>query len=98
MRRVFGPRTVVEAAFLVAIPVVTVAIGYRTWTIIAASLVGDLLIIVLELTILREGRRAPARLSGIRLPARNAAVARPEPEPQPVETIESVESVVVHRP
>jgi hypothetical protein len=99
MRRVFGPRTVVEAAFLVAVPVVAAAIGSGMWTIIAASAVAYLLIFVLEATLWREGRKAPS-LPGLRLPARNVVVKRPEPEPQapPADTVESVESVVVHRP
>src|SRR6266852_5922505 len=99
MRRVFGPRTVVEAAFLVAVPVVAAAIGSGMWTIIAASAVAYLLIFVLEATLWREGRTVPS-LPGLRLPARNVVVTRPEPEPQArsVDAVESVESVVVHRP
>jgi outer membrane biosynthesis protein TonB len=89
MRRVFGPRTVVEAAFLIAVPVVAAALGFSTWTIIAASAVAYLLIFVLEATLWREGTPAPG-LSRLRLPARNvrvkppAAPAEPEPEPEVV--------------
>lgn len=96
MRRVFGPRTVVEAAFLVAVPVVAAAIGSGMWTIIAASAVAYLLIFVLEATLWREGRTAPS-LPGLRLPARNVVVTRLEPEPQ-AQPVDTVESVVVHRP
>jgi hypothetical protein len=96
MRRVFGPRTVVEAAFLVAVPVVAAAIGSGMWTIIAASAVAYLLIFVLEATLWREGRTAPS-LPGLRLPARNVVIKQPVPEPQP-EPVGTVESVVVHRP
>src|SRR5216684_2930651 len=96
MRRVFGPRTVVEAAFLVAVPVVAAAIGSGMWTIIAASAVAYLLIFVLEATLWREGRTAPS-LPGLRPPARNLVVTRPEAEPQ-AQPVDTVESVVVQRP
>ncbi len=84
MRRVFGPRTAVEAAFIVAVPVIAAALGARTWTIIAASAVAYLIIVVLEATLWREGASAPKR-SRIRIPSRTVLVKRPEeatsPEP-----------------
>src|SRR5882672_1552772 len=87
MRRVFGPRTVVEAAFLVAVPVVAAALSAGMWTIIAASAVAYLLIFVLEATLWREGARAPGR-SRIRIPSRTKRVEQPKPspaaEPEPV--------------
>ncbi len=95
MRRVFGPRTVVEAAFLVSVPVVAAAIGSGTSSIIAASGAGYLVVLVLEATLLREGRAAPAALSRLRLPSRNVVVKRPEPEPV---APAPVESVLVHQP
>jgi hypothetical protein len=55
MRRVFGPRTIVEAAFLVAVPVIALAIGFGKWTIIGASAVAYLFVLGLEATIWREG-------------------------------------------
>jgi hypothetical protein len=97
MRRVFGPRTVVEAAFLVAVPVVAAALGSGMWTIIAASAVAYLLIFVLEATLWREGRPTPAALSRLRLPSRNVVVKRAEPEPAVPPPAEAVETVV-HRP
>lgn len=78
MRRVFGPRTAVEAAFLVAVPVVAAALGAGMWTIIAASAVAYLLIFVLEATLWREGAREPGS-SRIRIPSRTALVKSPEP-------------------
>jgi hypothetical protein len=98
MRRVFGPRTVVEAAFLVAVPVVAAALGSGMWTIIAASAVAYLLIFVLEATLWREGRPTPAALSRLRLPSRNVVVKRAEPEPAVPPPVEPAETVVVHRP
>jgi outer membrane biosynthesis protein TonB len=81
MRRVFGPRTVVEAAFLVAVPVAAAALGARMWTIIAASAVAYLLIFVLEATLWRESAPAsgPSRL---RFPSRAVAAGGP-PSPPP---------------
>lgn len=78
MRRVFGPRTAVEAAFLVAVPVVAAALGAGMWTIIAASAVAYLLIFVLEATLWREGAREPGS-SRIRIPSRTALVKSREP-------------------
>ncbi len=95
MRRVFGPRTVVEAAFLVSVPAVAAAIGSEWTTIVAASGAGYLVVLLLEATLLREGRAAPAALSRLRLPLRNVVVKRPEPEPV---APAPVESVLVHQP
>jgi hypothetical protein len=96
MRRVFGPRTVVEAAFLIAVPVTAAAVGLGTWTIIAASAVAYLLIFLLEATLWREGSPAPG-LSRLRMPSRNVRVQRaepplaePEPEPEAVVAVEPV--------
>ena len=82
MRRVFGPRTAVEAAFLVAVPVVAAALGAGMWTIIAASAVAYLLIFVLEATLWREGAREPGS-SRSRIPSRTALVKSPEPAQLP---------------
>jgi hypothetical protein len=74
MRRVFGPRTVVEAAFLVAVPIVTAALSSGGWqTIVAASAVGYLIIVLVEATL---GRRTTPGRSRIRIPARSALVKR----------------------
>ena len=57
MRRVFGPRSVVEAVFLVAVPVLALAIGYGRWAIVGASGVGYLLVLFVEVMLSRESRR-----------------------------------------
>ena len=80
MRRVFGPRTVVEAAFLVAVPVTAAALGAGMWTIIAASAVAYLLIFVLEATLWREGGPVPGR-SRMRITPHTVNVRRPEAPP-----------------
>ena len=76
MRRVFGPRTAVEAVFLVMVPVVALVVGYQESTIIAASAVGYLLVLVVEVTLWREG--APL-LEAVR--SRRAARAAHKPAP-----------------
>src|SRR4051794_35642938 len=84
MRRVFGPRTFVEAAFVVAVPFTAAVLGSGAWTIIAASAVGYLLIFVVEALISRG--EAPRSLGRVRLPSRGRrvpkapAAAAPEPE------------------
>jgi hypothetical protein len=98
MRRVFGPRTVVEAAFLVAVPVVAAALGAGMWTIIAASAVGYLAIVLLEATLGRgrEGALARGR-SRIRIPSRTALVRRPGRTPSPTPVAPPAESSAVER-
>ena len=98
MRRVFGPRTVVEAAFVVAVPVVALVAGLGSATIIAASAVGYLLVLVVEVTLWREGmpslRRKPAAAAAepqaeepvekvvVRPSAAEPAAPEPQPEPE----------------
>src|SRR4051795_11063608 len=100
MRRVFGPRTFVEAAFVVAVPFTAAVLGSGAWTIIAASAVGYLLIFVVEALISRG--EAPRILGRVRLPSRSRRVpkaptaAAPEPPvttpsppaPEPVAPVE----------
>jgi hypothetical protein len=89
MRRVFGPRTAFEAAFLVAVPVVALAVGLSRSGIVAAAAVGYLLVVLLEALLWREvspltvfkRRRAGAPTE--RAPA-------PEVRPQPVAPAEPV--------
>src|SRR2546430_8048435 len=61
MPRLFGPRTAVEAAFIVAVPIsVGFGFGASRWTIVAAAGVAYLLIVLVEAFIWYEGKRAPA--------------------------------------
>jgi outer membrane biosynthesis protein TonB len=95
VRRVFGPRTVFEAAFLVAVPVVALAAGFGAYAIVGASAVAYLIVLLVEALLWRErpsGGRPTARFQ---LPKRKptapapvqpvAGVAEPEPavEPEP---------------
>ncbi|HUJ93047.1 MAG TPA: hypothetical protein VLW05_10130 [Gaiellaceae bacterium] len=76
MRRVFGPRTIVEAAFLVAVPVVALVAGLSAYAIVAASAVAYLLVLAVEAIIWREGA------AGSRKRAKAEAQA-PAPEAKP---------------
>jgi hypothetical protein len=78
MRRAFGPRTAFEAAFLVAVPVVALAVGLGPYAIVAASAVGYLLILVLEAMLWRTGSKLPKPRPG---PASSPQA------PQPVEAV-----------
>lgn len=88
MWRVFGPRTVVEAAFLVAVPVVALLVGLGTYEIIAASALGYLLVLVVEATLWREGAPLLQRLRS----ARAARAAERAPAPAPAAELEAVVS------
>jgi hypothetical protein len=89
VRRVFGPRTVVEAVFLVAVPVVALALGFSAWPIIGASAVGYLIVLVVEGVLWRQERTPrPAPVAKAAQPAapppqEPAHVSEPEPEPRP---------------
>jgi hypothetical protein len=74
MRRVFGPRTIVEAAFLIAVPVIALVAGLSWPGIIGASAVAYFLVLVLEATIWREGTGAASKAA--REPAAAVEVLR----------------------
>src|SRR5437899_12989468 len=83
MRRVFGPRTVVEAAFLVAVPVGSLMAGLGPYTIVAASAVGYLAVLLVEALLWRRG--ALAEVPGaVTAPVEPVPGPEPEPEPEPV--------------
>jgi hypothetical protein len=87
MRRVFGPRTIVEAAFLVAVPVAALLAGLNWYGIIAASGVAYLLVLTLEATVWREsGNGEPKAKKAKPLPV----VVPKAPEPLPAEPAETV--------
>jgi outer membrane biosynthesis protein TonB len=80
-RRVIGPRTLVEGAFLIAVPIIVgVVIGAGFWTIIAASGIAYLLIVLVEAFLWYDARSAA--------PLRRVQPEAPEPvpvrEPEPV--------------
>jgi hypothetical protein len=87
MRRVFGPRTIVEAAFLVAVPVVALLAGLNWYGIIAASGVAYLIVLTLEATVWRDSGTGEAKAKTAKpLPVAAPAPA-PEPPPEPAETV-----------
>jgi hypothetical protein len=95
MRRVFGPRTAVEAAFLVAVPIVVgVVVGAGMWTIVAASAVAYLLIVLVEAFLWYEGKRAPASPRRAFLRPRSVIVRRAHEE-APAPAAAEEESMVV---
>jgi hypothetical protein len=90
MRPLFGPRTVVEAAFLVAVPVIALEVGLSWYAIVASGAVAYLLVLGVEAAVWREGRRsagAPAAVSpepAVPESEQHVRVIRAEPEPEPV--------------
>ena len=95
MRRLFGPRTVIEACFLVAVPVVSLVAGLRPWGIIAASGVGYLLVFLIEAwlgrgaaTVTRPRRRPRHARTPVAVPAVQPPVQPPVQTPvqPPVQT------------
>ncbi len=81
MQRVFGSRTVVEAAFLVAVPAVALALGVDRWRIIGASAVAYLLVLLVEALIWRLRPGAAGAKLQRRIPTRPAPAKAPEVEP-----------------
>jgi hypothetical protein len=99
MRPLFGPRTVVEAAFLVAVPVIALEVGLGWLAIIGAGAIAYLLVLAVEGTIWREGKRdgaplpAAAAATEPEAPPANAdhvRILRSEPEPAPIPEIVAV--------
>ena len=56
MRPLFGPRTVVEAAFLVAVPIVALEVGLGWPEIAGAGGIAYLIVLAVEAAIWREGK------------------------------------------
>src|SRR4051794_29574063 len=94
MRRVFGPRTAVEAAFLVAVPVVVFAVGGGPAVIIAGSAVAYLAVILFEAMLWRNRPQpasdatvhagtAPVETVHVLPGAEPELEPLPQPEPQP---------------
>jgi hypothetical protein len=93
MKKVFGPRTAVEAVVLVAVPVIALSAGQSPAVIIAASGVAYLAVFVVEAYLGRTPQLAPR--SPVETPATAPApppetvrvlppAPAPEPEPIPV--------------
>ncbi len=91
MKPLFGPRTVVEAAFLVAVPVIALEVGLGWPSIVGAGAVAYAIVLAVEGVAWYTGRgRAPVALPdpvpvAIEEPAQTVRVIRAEPEPEPVQ-------------
>jgi hypothetical protein len=83
VRRVFGPRTVVEAAFLVAVPVTALAAGFGRAAIIAVSAVGYLVVLLVEAVLWRERPGGPVIVPVEPAMEANETARAPEPEAEP---------------
>jgi hypothetical protein len=89
MRPIFGPRTVVEAAVLVAVPIIALEVGLSWYAIAAAGAAAYVLVLVVEVVLWRQAKDglpppAPEPLTEevVARPAQHVRV--PEPEPVPV--------------
>ena len=86
MRRVFGPRTVVEAAFLVAVPITANELGAHWPAIVGASIVAYLLVVLVEVALLRDRRGGARPKLGVPRPSREPkpkTAPMPAPAPTP---------------
>jgi len=95
VRKVFGPRTVVEAVFLVAVPVVVLILGQSPAVIIASAAVAYLLVLVFEALLWRNRPEKPAPAPAtaepaVEIPETVRVLPQAEPEPQPVSAPEPV--------
>lgn len=97
MKKVFGPRTAVEAVVLVAVPVVALSAGQTKWAIIAEASVAYLIVLAVEIYLGRgeQTRRAPIERAAPPAPLPEtvrvlppAPAAEPEPIPATVEAPE----------
>lgn len=91
MRPLFGPRTVVEAAFLVAVPVIALVVGLRWYAIVPAGAAAYLLVLAVEATDWRESKRGAGLAAAVapgpaisEAPESPRLASVPEPEPGPV--------------
>ena len=91
MRPLFGPRTVVEAAFIVAVPVIALEVGLHIWGIVLSGAAAYVLVVLVELGYWYEGRQKPLAAAAaapepVVVEEQHVRVIRaePAPEPQPV--------------
>jgi hypothetical protein len=90
MRPLFGPRTVVEAAFLVAVPVIALEVGLRWYLIVVAGGIAYLLVLGVEAAVWRDSKRGAGTSAAVATESptaeadQRARVIRMEPEPAAV--------------
>jgi hypothetical protein len=96
VRRLFGPRTYLEAIFIVAVPVTALELGASWPGIVGASGVGYLIVLLVEAVLWRERPAAkaegakPQPLAAVEPEPATAPEPVPEPEPEPVSVSEPV--------
>lgn len=90
MRPLFGPRTVVEAAFLVAVPIVALEAGVSWYAIVAMGAVAYFLVLIVEAVLWRQAKRAlpppppePLKEEVVARPPERIRAVRIEPEVAP---------------
>lgn len=95
MRSLFGPRTVVEAAFIVAVPVIALEVGLHIGGIVLTGTVAYVLVVLVELAYWYVGRRgslpeAAGPSVSHESPTQDVPVPPAPPEPEPVSEPEPV--------
>ena len=99
MRPLFGPRTVVEATFLVAVPVIALEVGLSWYAIVVAGAVAYLLVLAVEAAVWRESKRgagasaAVASEPAISVAEQHVRVVRAQPVPEREPVPVAVEAV-----
>jgi len=86
MRSLFGPRTVVEAAVIVAVPVIALEVGFHVWGIVLVGAIAYVLVVLVEIGYWYESKRksVPKVTAATEIPVALAVVeAAPNPEPVP---------------
>jgi hypothetical protein len=87
MRPLFGPRTVVEAAFIVAVPVIALEVGLHIWGIVLSGAAAYVLVVLVELGHWYQSRQEPlaaaAAVPEAVVDEQHVRVIRAEPVPEP---------------
>jgi hypothetical protein len=88
MRSLFGPRTVVEAALIVAVPVIALEVGFHIWGIVLAGAITYVLVVLLETRYWYESKRksVPKVTAALEIPVsdtQHVRVLHAELEPVP---------------
>jgi hypothetical protein len=89
MRPLLRPRTVVEAAFIVAVPVIALEVGFHFWGIVLAGAIAYVLVVLVEVGYWYEAKRksVPEVAAAVETPVsdtQDVRVLRAEAERAPV--------------
>jgi hypothetical protein len=99
MRPLFGPRTVVEAAFIVAVPVIALEVGLHIWGIVLSGAAAYVLVVLVELGYWYESRQKPLAAAAavpeaVVVDEQRVRVMRAEPVPEPEPVAVAVEAAL----